>query len=79
MRPSKWLVFIRPSLAGFDRPLTPGNEPGLFVVGCDRLEHDVAVKVVNELCTFGTEKQIESSENNGKPQAVHVSIIQLAK
>jgi hypothetical protein len=22
MRPSKWLVFIRPSLAGFDRPLT---------------------------------------------------------
>jgi hypothetical protein len=23
MRPSKWLVFIRPSLAGFDRPLTP--------------------------------------------------------
>jgi hypothetical protein len=22
MRSSKWLVFIRPSLAGFDRPLT---------------------------------------------------------
>jgi len=22
MRPSKWLVFIRPSLVGFDRPLT---------------------------------------------------------
>ena len=22
MRPSKWLVFIRPFLAGFDRPLT---------------------------------------------------------
>jgi hypothetical protein len=22
MRPSKWLVFIRPALAGFDRPLT---------------------------------------------------------
>jgi hypothetical protein len=22
MRPSKWLVFIRPCLAGFDRPLT---------------------------------------------------------
>jgi hypothetical protein len=23
MHPSKWLVFIRPALAGFDRPLTP--------------------------------------------------------
>jgi hypothetical protein len=27
MRPSKWLVFIRPSLAGFDRPLTGIDRP----------------------------------------------------
>jgi hypothetical protein len=25
MRSSKWLVFIRPALAGFDRPLTLGQ------------------------------------------------------
>jgi hypothetical protein len=30
MRPSKWLVFIRPSLAGFDRPLTEHFHEKLF-------------------------------------------------
>jgi hypothetical protein len=33
MRPSKWLVFIRPSLAGFDRPLTlDGDQSVRYVV-----------------------------------------------
>jgi hypothetical protein len=32
MRPSKWLVFIRPFLAGFDRPLTQ-NDPELSQFG----------------------------------------------
>jgi hypothetical protein len=56
-----------------------GNDPGLFVITCDGLEHDVAVKIVNELCIFYTKKQFEVTENTGLPQKVHVSIVQRAE
>ena len=36
MHPSKWLVFIRPALAGFDRPLTVCPYPDEFMVRCLR-------------------------------------------
>jgi hypothetical protein len=59
--------------------LRAGTEPGLFVIICNGLEHDVAVKIVNELCTFYTEQQIEDPNTTGKPQKVHVSIVQRAE
>ena len=56
-----------------------GNEPGLFVIGTKGLEHQLAVRILNELCTFYTQHWFGESQIGGQPQTVHVSIIQRAE
>ena len=56
-----------------------GNVPGLVVITCNGQEHELAVKIVNELCVFATKLKSEVSHNGDNPQAIHVEIIQPAK
>jgi len=59
----------------------PGDKPGVFVITCDGINHDLAVKIVNELCVFPTVTQLYTSEGQSKDnqQKLHYSIIQSAK
>ena len=59
----------------------PGDKPGVFIITCDVINHDLAVKIVNELCVFPTVTQLYTSEgwNKDNQQKLHYSIIQPAK
>jgi|GEM_PF-4549881 len=56
-----------------------GDKPGIFVITCDGLNHDLAVKIVNELCVFPTVKQMYTGSDLQHQQKMHFSIIQSAK
>ena len=56
-----------------------GKERGLFVITCAGLDHDLAVKILNELCAFHAAQPLELPGNTGQPQKVHVSIVQRAE
>jgi hypothetical protein len=58
-----------------------GNEPGVLIVTATGLDHQLAVRVLNELCSFrADEKQgFEASFNGGPLQKVHVEVIKRAE
>jgi hypothetical protein len=56
-----------------------GNEPGLFVIKINGFEHDLAVKILNELCDFYTKQQLTESRNGGQQQKINVSIVKGAE
>jgi hypothetical protein len=62
MRPSKWLVFIRPSLAGFDRPLTLGPTVHSGVAIYEFLHKPNDVLRRDECLNFDLVDQAQASE-----------------
>jgi hypothetical protein len=59
-----------------------GNEPGLFVIKITGIEHELAVKILNELCDFYTKRAalgIWESNNGSQPQKINISIVSSAK
>jgi hypothetical protein len=56
-----------------------GNDPGTIVVALNGIEHPVAVKILNDICTNAAGKQFSESLNGGKDEPVHISIVQPAK
>ncbi|MGA2246715.1 MAG: hypothetical protein ABSH48_17120 [Verrucomicrobiota bacterium] len=56
-----------------------GGKPELFVVEAAGLDHDAAVKIVNELCNYYGSTHPSISLNGGPAAAVHVSLVQAAK
>jgi hypothetical protein len=55
-----------------------GNGPGLFVIEVHGLDHELAVRVLNELCSDYCSKQTSISVNGGKDEAVHAAIVEAA-
>jgi hypothetical protein len=56
-----------------------GSAPGLFVVQIHGFDHDLSVKILNELCSFNCSKLTSASVNGGVDQEVHTSIVQAAR
>jgi capsular polysaccharide biosynthesis protein len=56
-----------------------GRETDLFLIEAKGLEHDLAVKILNELSTFYATQPLEMSAPGENPEKIHVSIVQPAK
>ena len=56
-----------------------GNEPGLFVITANILDHETSVEALNELCAFYAGKEIFNSEKGGSEHKLNVAIVQSAK
>lgn len=56
-----------------------GDKPDLYVVTAGGLNHDVAVKIVNELCHYYGTLHPSISLEGGPATAVQVSLVQPAK
>ncbi|HSY17598.1 MAG TPA: hypothetical protein VK815_04650 [Candidatus Acidoferrales bacterium] len=56
-----------------------GNDPGSIVITLKGIEHSLAVNILNDLCTNAAGRQFSESVNGGKPEPMHISIIQLPK
>ena len=58
--------------------LVPGSEPGLLEFEAHGLDHEIAVKILEELCTYPGTLGIKVAEG-GAEQEVQISIVQPAK
>ena len=57
----------------------PGEKPDQFIIEAPGLEHDVAVKVVNELCTYYSSLHPSITLADGKSAVLHASVVTPAK
>ena len=56
-----------------------GGEPGLFLIEANDFDHELAVKIINDLCTNACSLDLLDSVNGGPEQKVQMSIMQAAK
>jgi hypothetical protein len=56
-----------------------GKQPDLFVVAATGLDHDTAVQIVNELCTYYASHHQSVSIEGGPAAAVTVAVVEPAK
>ena len=81
--PKLWKVSEEEVAARLAKIITveSGSEPGMIIIEAKGLDHQLAVKVLNELCSFyADEKQgFAESQNGGPLEKVHVEIVQRAE
>ena len=56
----------------------PGGDPGLFIVGYNDADHQLAVRIVNELCAVHIKRQAEVRVA-GSPLNWQISVVQKAE
>jgi hypothetical protein len=56
-----------------------GSGPGLYIVEIHGLDHDLSVRILNDLCAYYSSLHISSSVNGGPVEENRLSIVEPAK